>query len=211
MGRTILVYTILIVATTPVSTDDESYFREGVFDQEDKKIDNSKALRYTRYLRAMDEPSLWRLSKDDRMVVVYRLLWLPSFHPPISVRIVKSGKSGVLHLAKLNGTGGGVPGKVAIAKTRRLTEDEWAMLQVYLDRSRYWKMSTSLKMDLATGLVADGDNLICEAVENGRYHIVSRSDSDADYEALCRFILGLSGLDVREAWAEYHGENEAPH
>jgi hypothetical protein len=49
-----------------------------------------ESLWFQKYLRAMKEPSLRRLAEKDRTATVYRFLWLPSFHDPISVRFVKS-------------------------------------------------------------------------------------------------------------------------
>ena len=83
------------------------------------------------------------------------------------------------------------------------------MLQVYLERCRYWKMRASIKMSLTDGVITDGDELLCEGIEEGKYHIVYRLDPDADFEKLCRFMLDLSRRDdIKEAWAKYHGKDE---
>lgn len=186
---------------------EEPYFPKGVFDKEDKESNDFTVKWYSEQLHAMAEPSLWKLSKGDHSTTSYRLLWLPSFHPAISVRIVKSGNSVVLHLVKLDGTGGGEPGKISAKKTKKLTTDEWTWLQIYLEKSRYWKMANNIQADLSTGIVEDGDQLIFEGIEGGKYHIVDRSLPDPAYERLCRHMLELSGIDVKEAWEEYHGED----
>jgi hypothetical protein len=83
---------------------------------------------------------------------------------------------------------------------------QWTLLQIALEKSTYWKLRTSVKGDLAAGVVMDGDRLICEGVDSGRYHVVDRSDAEPEYEKMYKFLLGLSGLDIRKAWAEYHDD-----
>ena len=58
----------------------------------------------------MREPSLWKLSHADLGATVYRFLWLPSFHHPACVRIVKTGGAATLRLVVLDGFGGYEPG-----------------------------------------------------------------------------------------------------
>src|SRR5262245_27248416 len=80
---------------------DELYFPEGVFNGDDNSGQENKdspVSRYTKYLREMEEPSLWKASKDDQTVTAYRLLWLPSFHAAMAVRITKIDKRIMLHV-----------------------------------------------------------------------------------------------------------------
>ena len=91
-----LVIVVAIVVLGPirimaVSTPrEEPYFPKGAFDNEDKGRNDFWDETYTKTLRAMGEPSLWELSEVDRTATVFRLLWVPSFHHRMSVRIVKS-------------------------------------------------------------------------------------------------------------------------
>jgi hypothetical protein len=107
---------VAMVALAPMSImavsapPEEPYFPEGVFDSEDKECTDSLDKFYTRSLRAMGEPSLWKLSKNDRVTSVFRLLWVPSFHHHISVRIVKSRGVVHVHAVELDGKGGLEPG-----------------------------------------------------------------------------------------------------
>jgi hypothetical protein len=209
MARITLALVIFSATYAPSLGREEPYFPEGTFDEADKESNDARARWYTKYLHTMGEPSLWKLSKADHAVSVCRLLWLPSIHSTVSVRIVKSGKSIILYVVTLDCPRGGEPGKVSLKQTKKLTDDEWTRLQVYLERSHYWKMRTSVKMNLdEEGLLLDGDRLVCEGIEQGKYHIVDRLDPDPEYEKLCRYMLDLSGIDIREAWAAYHGEDE---
>jgi hypothetical protein len=202
-AASVVVLATLLMGPAPPG---ERYFPDGVFDSEDKEENDFLDTLYSAHLRAMGEPSLWALSRKDHAATVYRLLWVPSFHHRIAVRVVKSGGSYTAHAVELDGKGGLEPGKVLVKKAVKLTGDQWTRLLVYLERSRYWKMPTGVKMTLETGLTLDGDNLVCEGVEGGKYHVVDRVDADPNYEKLCLYMLRLSGLGVKEAWEEYHDD-----
>jgi hypothetical protein len=76
-----------LVASQPASAD-EPFFPDLVFDE--NKEDNDFTVDwYSKHLKVMKEPSLWRLSERDRSATVYRFLWLPTFHRPVSVRVVQ--------------------------------------------------------------------------------------------------------------------------
>jgi hypothetical protein len=210
MTRITLAFVIFLAVYTPSPAQVEPYFPDGAFDDEDKERDDDTRQTYAEYLREMGEPSLWKLSKDNHAVSVYRLLWFEPFDNVFSVRIVKSGKSMMLYLVKLDVPDHRKPGKVSLKQARKLTEDEWTMLQVHLERSRFWKMKTSIKINFGDGgVITDGDGVLCEGAANGKYHIVERLDVDHDFEKLCRFTLGLSGREeVKKNWAKYHGEEK---
>lgn len=198
---------LLSTCSAPSTAADERYFPPGVFDPDDADHDRRTASRYTSYLRAAGEPALPGLTAAGGRTTVYRLLWLPPFHPPIFIRIVKSDKI-VAHIVKLDGKGGYEPGKVSAKLTKAVTEGQWDSLQRLLERSAYWKMPTTVEAKFAAGLVLDGDQLVCEAVEGKRYHVVDRDEPRPDYQKLCKFMLELSGLDVGKTWAHYHGQDE---
>jgi len=71
------------------STIGQQYFPEGVFDDE-KQANDSIVDQYSRYLKALQEPSLWETSKRTKGPV-YRFLWLRSFDHPIVVRLNVNG------------------------------------------------------------------------------------------------------------------------
>ena len=93
MTRITLVIAILSAIHAPSLGQDEPYFPERAFDGQDEHRNDADARSFTKYLHAMGEPTLWKLSKDDHAVSVYRFLWLPPFDSVFAVRIVKSGKS----------------------------------------------------------------------------------------------------------------------
>ncbi len=67
---------------------DNGYFPDRVFYQEKDRNDFDVEW-YSKQLKAMNAPSLWKLSRRDRSATVYRFLWLPSFDHPVSVRITE--------------------------------------------------------------------------------------------------------------------------
>jgi hypothetical protein len=151
----------------------------------------------------MKEPSLWTLSKTDPSATVFRLLWLPSFDRPISVRIVKSKDSIVVHVIELDGAGGFAPGKVAVDKTMTLRKGQWEEFQRLVDAAKFWALPTTSQDG---DRFDDGAQLILEGVQNGSYHVADRMGFKEDsYLKLCRYvILDLSGLDVHKTWNGYH-------
>ena len=60
---------------------------------------------YSEHLAAMGEPSLSKLAAQDRDALVYRLLWLPSFHHPVCVRINRTAAEIKLRVKVLDGKG----------------------------------------------------------------------------------------------------------
>src|SRR5919198_5935785 len=64
---------------------------------------------YGKQLRATGQGSLCRESR--KVEQVYRLTWIPSFHPTVMVRIEKRGGAQLLHAVRLSGAGGFYTGR----------------------------------------------------------------------------------------------------
>jgi hypothetical protein len=205
-ARLFLVHVAVMSICSSSLAGDGPYFPERAFDKDDQQANDARASGYSEYPDAMDEPSMWKVSKSSDTAVVYRLLWIPSFYSSISVRIVKSGESATLHAVQLDLSRGERPGKISVKRTRKLTKDEWTLLEVHLLRSRYWDMKTLAGKGTGVSFDLDGDSLVCEGIDGGRYHVVDRSDPNPEYEKLCKFILDLSGLDIKKAWETHHCE-----
>jgi hypothetical protein len=156
--------------------------------------------RYSEFLAAMDEPSLWVPSARGGAAASYRLLWLPSFHHPICVRIDRTGRSARLRAVVLDGKGGYEPGLIAIDRTITFGDDQWMRLESRFGGADFWSIPTDEGETSST----DGDRLIVEGVSQTRYHVVDRKEPDRTYEELCRSMLELSGLRVRAVWEDYH-------
>jgi hypothetical protein len=140
------------------------------------------------------------LSQRSPTAAVYRLLWLPSFAHSVCVRIERTAAGTRLVAKVLDGMGGYDPGQIAIEKRIWLTSDQVIQLDRHLDQAAYWKMETELKDEGGKG----DDQLIVEGVKDGAYHIVDRWWADPAYSKLCRYMLGLSGLQIGKQWELYH-------
>jgi hypothetical protein len=188
-----LVLIPLIGLPTYFSRPGEPYFPDLAFHQ-DKERNEFNVEWYTKHLRAMREPSLWKLSRSDRKATVYRFLWLHSFDHPVCVRLVKAGDRIVMHALVLDGLGGYEPGDVVINKQVILSIEQWNRLGHFLDKAEFWAMPTEDE----DGGGSDGAQLIVEAVKDGQYHLVDRwSPESGPYLVLCQFMLDLSGLGAR--------------
>jgi hypothetical protein len=160
---------------------------------------------YRGTLEAMGEPPLVGL---PRTITAYRLLWLPSGHSPISVRVVRSGDSAALIVRRLKGPAEWderarrlvASHQVTYTKRVPLSRRQWEGLERRIKASHYWSMPTKDPRPAPE----DGDVLLVEASYGGRYHAVDRHRPGPGYLELCRYMLDL-GLDVRGIWQEYHG------
>lgn len=194
---TCLLVSIALAMLIGMAVASEPYFPELVFSQR-KAANDSRVEWYSEHLRAMGEPSMWKLSRDDLGSTGYRFLWLPTEGHPVAVRIVKAREGAVLKLVQLNGAGGFSPGKVAINKEVALSNQQWEGLTAFVSRARFWEMPI---VDKRIG--RDGEQLIVEGVKGGKYHVVDRwSPESGDFRKLCRHMVDLAGLDVGPSWYE---------
>src|SRR4051794_37575604 len=89
-----LLPTIITLAGVRANADTE-YFPPRAFVLESppgdrKDISGSLADGFSRHLRAMNEPSLWKSSHGDKGPSTYRFLWLPTWGHPVAVRIERT-------------------------------------------------------------------------------------------------------------------------
>jgi len=135
----------------------------------------------------------------------YRLVWLRSFHQPVSIQIGRSGLRYTLDVTTPHETR--LSGKPLQLIHRDLTNDEWSRITTGLTRIDFWAMPSS--MEEAGNFWKDGaDEVIVTAHKDGanwiiegradRYHVIDRwSDAD-DVIAVGRIFLDLSGLNIPE-------------
>ena len=172
-----------------------------------KKLHDGWATFHHQYLVAMKEPVLWRLAQKDRTATVYRFLWLPSFHDPISVRFVKSDDGVVLFAVRLKLDREYQPRQIVASKTIKLSRSHWERIARHLNKAKFWTLPTHKRRTNDSGIDCDGDHLIVEGVKDGTYHIVERScpGKGGDFVDLCQAMLFMSGIDVRNVWFDYRG------
>ncbi len=168
-----------------------------------KKHDGLRTAWFQKYLRAMKEPSLRDLAEKDPTATVYRFLWLPSFHDPVSLRFVKSDRELVLHAVRLKLDDHYQPLRIVARKSVELKTAHWEWIANHLAKARFWDLPTH-KPEPFGGLTVDGHILIIEGASDGRYHIVVRNNPPGgDFVDLCQAMLFMSGIDMRKLWFDY--------
>ena len=151
---------------------------------------------YGKHLTALQEPVLCQSSLEEAKEI-YRLTWLPSFHPSVVVRI-DSDTAGLHLTAKVeSGAGGYEPGHLARDTVFMLTETQAREFADLLSAADFWRSPTVPPPDRAMGL--DGAQWVLEGIANSRYHVVDRwspeaGGPDARFRALCEWLLARSGF-----------------
>ena len=159
---------------------------------------------YGRQLRATGESQLCQ--GGDQAATVYRLTWIPSFHPSVTVRIVAGTNGYVLTAKILSGAGGYEPGSVARDTTITLADADVGDVSQLLTQARFWELPTIPPTDGMIGL--DGAQWVLEGLSAGRYHVVDRwtpdpMGPDGSFRRLAEWILARSGLVPSSLVKEY--------
>jgi len=121
----------------------------------------------------------------------YRLVWIPTFHSSVVVRVWRSADKHFLVVKQLDGKGGYGMGNLALNETRPLTENEWFNLVSLIERSSFWNMPTINKNE---GEPNDGALWIVEGINGKKYHDVTRLTPNDEYRELAGYLIQLSGL-----------------
>ena len=96
----------------------QQYFPDHAF-EDDGKLNNFIVQWYSEQLSALQEPSLWELSRSSKSPEIYRFLWLRTFDHPLAVRVeVADDGTGMLTVKMSGGAGGYKPGKLIENRTR---------------------------------------------------------------------------------------------
>ncbi|HEV2305346.1 MAG TPA: hypothetical protein VGR93_07505 [Candidatus Acidoferrales bacterium] len=158
------------------------YFPKGIFE------DKVRASWYSNQLKALEEPSLWGLSQSGKQAVVYRFLWLRTFHHPVAIRVVIAPDGTADLITKVSGGAGGYgPGPLIENQTKRLSAIEVRELAEQVNNANFWKLPTEEKQ---TSFGMDGAQWILEGVKDGNYHLVDRwSPKSGTYRAVCLFFV----------------------
>jgi len=132
--------------------------------------DDFKATWYSAQLHALEDPSLFALSKQGE-AESYRFLWLRTFHHPISVRVDRQGDgSWTLTTKVANGPGGYSPGKLTTNTSRKLTTQEALSFLSKVQNVEFWNAPNPINDQTGT----DGSQWIIEGVKTGHYHVMDR-------------------------------------
>ena len=139
---------------------------------------------------------------------VYRLLYLPSFEYPTSIRVWRDGDRYQMTVKQLAAEiGGDVTGKdLSVNSTRTLTNEEWSKIQGLLQNANFWSMPS--KDSRESGL--DGVWFILEGRKDGKYHAVERwtPQHDAAFIDLSAYLVEITGLKWKNQPSEK--QNDQP-
>jgi len=150
---------------------------------------------YGAHLRALGEHPI--CDRTGAPTDVYRLTWLPTFHPTVVVRIERSDSGDIFTAKAVSGAGGYEPGHLARDTTYTLKEADSREFVRLLNEADFWAMPTTPPSDGTIGL--DGAQWVLEGMGRGRYHVVDRwspraNGPDAAYRRLAEWMLGQSGF-----------------
>jgi hypothetical protein len=147
---------------------------------------------YGRHLESMREPSLWRLSRKDEAVEIYRFLRLHPKQHPICVRVERRGSFVNLRLVILDGVWVDEPGLIAIDKNMPITIPQWDELVRRVERSGLWALG---KDDRSSVELFDNNRVLVEGMKGGRYHAVARwsgFNEQITCQDMCEYMLNLA-------------------
>ena len=155
--------TVLALASAG-PTFSQTYFPAGALPQ-------AAAARYTSFLTAMHEPSLYELSRQNPDAEAYRLLWLRSDRRPASVRFaLKPGGTGWFYRRMTGGTGSTRPGGLRENGMSWSWKSRTATFLRTIDDAGFWNLPVG---------GSDTVNLcrshwILEGVRHGQYRVIDR-------------------------------------
>jgi hypothetical protein len=164
---------LILLSSTAASVAQSPYFPPGSFD-DSFRVGPSLSETYSKYLGALEEPSLWSLSKSGKDQS-YRFLWLRSFDPPIAVRVdVKADGTSRLTMKMRNDAGGNASRELARSDTYSLTREKTTWFLGKIEENKFWELPTVDRSRM--GL--DGAAWVIEGVKDGSYHVVDRWSPD---------------------------------
>jgi hypothetical protein len=122
----------------------------------------------------------------------YRLIWLPTFHSPVAVRVWRSNEKYFLIVKQLDGRGGYGIGNLSIERTRSLTESEWMDFLNHRYPASFWGLPSTIDEPLPN----DGAVWVVEGVRNKQYHSVKRVNPQEQFADLIKYLIKMSDLET---------------
>jgi|GEM_PF-630901 len=168
------------------------------------RIDSFKLEWYSKVLRLMKEPLLYNYYLGRE---VYRFTWLRSFHPPVSISLIKNGKQIIICTKTLQsnpvfGIQIDLQGKVIkderykniplkLNTTKTVNIKQWQTFNQLLQKYNFWYMpSTQNRLGI------DGSEWILESHQPDGYYFVNRwspnRKREESFRELCEYLVNLS-------------------
>jgi hypothetical protein len=184
MSKQLLLYVFVISLCGSAGRAQHQYFPPGALDSFPRS-NQFLSDWYSKQLKALDEPSLWSLSKTQKEQA-YRFLWLRTFHRPVAVRIeVNADGTSRLTTKMASGAGGYDPGQLVLNSKSLVTKEQTDSFLGKITGLLFWELAPTRE----PGGV-DGAQWILEGVKDGKYHIVDRwSPKDGPVRAIGLIML----------------------
>lgn len=204
MKRIILIALFLLsFSIMAQAAESVTYFPKGLLDPESSVKDGFKTKRYSKFLTAMEEPSLWELSKSSSKNEIYRFLLLRFSDDPVCIRVEISESGAVTVYTKTtSGKGGSQPGDLEKNETKNISTNDIQPFLTQIASSKFWDMLVSdfVSYD-STVSRTESSKWIFEGVNGTHYQLieVGSPTSNAEDEiilTLGKAFLSLSGLVV---------------
>lgn len=132
-------------------------------------------------------------TQPDASTQVYRLVFLPTFDPPVCIRVESRAGQYSVEVTKLSGLGGFGFDELGSRKptvSRYISRQDWLDLERLIDASRFWELP---RVDILDEPVPDGAWWVLEG-ENGLYHRVQRITPHVKLKAAMVKMLDLGGV-----------------
>ena len=123
---------------------------------------------YGRHLSAMREPVL-KPNQTDDTTFAFRIMYLPTWGHPVSVRYWSNGTNYFRRRVMLSGSGGYDPGVIKKESQIEVDKQEIDQVLASLEKIQFWKLATK---DNVSGL--DGSQLVLEGIRREKYKLVVR-------------------------------------
>lgn len=193
------------------------YFPSILNDSQNKKVRNP-AFRnfeqnwYSSSLYSLKEPILFT-KKDNQ--TIYRLLWLRSFHPPVSFTLKEFNGNYYLNTKMIDRQPAFYPevlgnctesgnlildtlkkaDRLAFIKFNevlKINYEKWEEFENIIAKNDFWSLSSPIPPDYAN----DGSNWILEGYSKGKYHFIARRNLHEDVRECANFFLKQTGLKL---------------
>lgn len=142
---------------------------------------------------AFEEPPLYAM--PDCVDEAYSLTWIPSFHPPVLVRLWRSGNRSFMVAKELDTKGWSEFGIIKESNSRALTQFEWRDFTELLNRASFWDLSSTANEVLPN----DGAVWLVDGFRAKQYHWARRRVPNEEFAAISRHLIRLSGLETAHA------------
>ena len=194
----ILPIVLLLVTALNLSSQSSAANFFGSTFKDDKRNGDFIVEWYSKFLAAMEEPSLYQLSQEKK-IHSYRFLWLRTFDNPISLRLsIDPEGTGLVTVKVTNGSGGYEPGRIITNENVPVTKEDVDNFLRMIQKARFWQLPTTEDTD-RMGL--DGAQWVFEGAKFRTYHLADRwSPEKGSFRELALLLVQLSKLNIKNVY-----------